>query len=288
MKKFYSAHRCNGRMDKKVDEIISKIPSMVNVIKSSEIIQKINQKLASHTVCQYTWSVVDAVWKIIVKTQHEKEAIDLIYSLSSESWETKNHVKRVAYLSNLLTRLLRDHEKFQSEIDAWYIEEITIWAPGHDLWKAFISKSILEKPWKLNQEEWEVMKSHSIYWWMVIHFLEQHFGNTSLLQICKNISLLHHEKYDGSWYPLWLKWDKIPLEARIVGVVDVLDALKSKRCYKTDFSDEKSKEIMIQWSWTHFDPDIIDIVLKNWEYLLYSRTEFMKYEDIERYYGEKS
>ena len=120
----------------------------------------------------------------------------------------------------------------------------------HDVGKIGISDTILLKPVKLTDDEFEVMKQH-------VRFGEEIIINSEQLNDGKNIVLYHHEKYDGSGYLKGLKGEEIPLNARIFAIADVFDALTSKRPYKEPFTYEKSKEIMHKDSGTHFDPKLI-------------------------------
>jgi len=122
----------------------------------------------------------------------------------------------------------------------------------HDVGKIGISDTILLKPNKLTDNEFEVMKQH-------VRFGEEIIINSEQLNDGKNIVLYHHEKYDGSGYLKGLKGEEIPLNARIFAIADVFDALTSKRPYKEPFTYNKSKEIMHKESGSHFDPKLITL-----------------------------
>ena len=122
---------------------------------------------------------------------------------------------------------------------------------------AFLT-TILLKPGKLDTDEWEIMKQHTVMGARILG------GSVSeLLQAGEIIAISHHEKWDGSGYPNGLSGENIPLHGRIVAIADVFDALTSKRPYKDAFSNEKALEIMREGKGKHFDPTMLDLFLNN-------------------------
>ena len=126
-------------------------------------------------------------------------------------------------------------------------------APMQDIGKIGIPDHILLKPGKLDEKEWEIMKSHTT---IGVDILTG--SNIDLVKMGRVIALSHHEKWDDSGYPQGLKGRKIPLIGRIVAIADVFDALTSKRPYKEAFSVEKSNRIIAEGREAHFDPDVVD------------------------------
>ena len=133
-------------------------------------------------------------------------------------------------------------------------------------------KSLLDTGYisvKADDEEYKIIQTHAEIWWQVIESIRNIIGRGPILAMAQNIALYHHEKYDGTGYPYGLKWKAIPLAARIVGIIDVIDVLKSKRVYKTEcMSNDQVKNILIECSWNHFDPEIVDIILEHLEQIL--------------------
>ena len=126
-----------------------------------------------------------------------------------------------------------------------------------------IRDSILLKPGKLTEEEFEEMKGHTLYGEEVISNLEQMAGHpTSFLSCAKEIAGSHHEKYDGSGYPRGITGEDIPLAGRIMAIADVYDALISKRVYKEAMSHQSAMEIMIRGKGSHFDPLMLEAFLQ--------------------------
>jgi two-component system response regulator RpfG len=159
--------------------------------------------------------------------------------------ETGNHVIRMAKYSRLIAEVLG----FSGQ-DADVIEMA---APMHDIGKIGIQDRILLKPGKLTMEEFEIMKEHTMIGYDILKDSPSMF-----LKMGATIALSHHEKYDGAGYPHGWKGDKIPIEARIVAVADVYDALVSERPYKNAWSTEAALEYMQSQRGKHFDPACLD------------------------------
>ena len=161
---------------------------------------------------------------------------------------TGNHIERVGILSEFIAT------KLGLSIDM--CSKIRKYSPLHDIGKISIPQSILLKPGKLEDAEWELMKKHTVSGANII-------GENSIFTVARNIALYHHEKYDGTGYPYGLKGDEIPIEATIVTIVDVYDALRSARPYKEAFSHEKAVFIIengdSKVSPSNFSPSVMDV-----------------------------
>jgi putative two-component system response regulator len=142
-------------------------------------------------------------------------------------------------------------------------------APMHDIGKIGIPDRILLKPGKLDPDEWEIMKTHTL---IGARILEG--SATGFIRLGEVIALSHHEKWDGSGYPRGLKGDQIPLVGRIVAIADVFDALMSKRPYKEAFSLKKSYEIIRAGRGGHFDPAVVDAFFSISDQLLAIQERF--------------
>ncbi|MGL4785664.1 MAG: HD-GYP domain-containing protein, partial [Cetobacterium sp.] len=162
--------------------------------------------------------------------------------------DTWLHIKRIKLYSKEIA--------LELECPISFISEISLVSSLHDLGKIFISKKILNKNGKLTKEEFDQMKKHSLYGEKILLYLG--FG-----KVAKNIALYHHEHFDGNGYPNGLKGDLIPLEAKIVTLVDVYDALRQKRCYKNSFSHEKAIEIIKSQEGKQFERIVVKAFLKN-------------------------
>lgn len=131
----------------------------------------------------------------------------------------------------------------------------------HDIGKIVITDVILNKPGKLTQEEFDLIKTHTIEGEKIIDTIMAESGYEAFLQHAKLYAGSHHERWDGTGYPRGLKGEGIPLQGRVLAIADVYDALLSNRSYKSAFSHEKAVEIIKESKGSHFDPKIVDVFL---------------------------
>lgn len=183
--------------------------------------------------------------------------------------ETGYHVIRVGEISAVLGRALNLNEERCA-----LLKEC---APLHDVGKIGIPDAVLLKPGKLNKEEWEIMKKHCEYGYDILGPLlssdsgineadgrsEVSDDDNIFLQLARDLALNHHEQWMGTGYPRGLKGEEIPIEARIVSLVDVFDALRSERPYKQAFPIEKCISIIREGSGTSFDPKVVSAFEEN-------------------------
>ncbi len=175
--------------------------------------------------------------------------------------ETGLHIRRTQKFVKLLAEYMAKDEKFADQLDPKTIEMLYLSAPLHDVGKVCIPDSILQKPGRLTEEEFEIMKEHTVRGKTVLSSTDTKLGSDSFLRIARLVAHSHHERWDGKGYPEGLAGDAIPLCARLMSVADVYDALTSKRVYKPPMSHEKAKSIMVEGRGTQFDPDAIDAFL---------------------------
>ena len=184
---------------------------------------------------------------------------NLITSLATAVEErdenTGGHIIRTEHYVSLLVDKIRKKEKY-SKLPMLYFRNVVMAAPMHDLGKIKISDSILNKPGKLTPEEFETMKKHTEYGARVIKNSMKNVDDDTYLDVAINIAKYHHERYDGTGYPEKLKGEQIPLEARIMALADVYDALISKRPYKEAYPKEKAIAIIKEGIGTQFDPEL--------------------------------
>lgn len=171
---------------------------------------------------------------------------------------TGQHVKRTSEYILLLLKHLAKKEKYQTFLTDELIDLIYKAAPLHDIGKIKISDIILNKPAKLNDEEFDIIRTHSMEGSKIINATLTGIENEDYLRIASDMALYHHERWDGHGYPHKLSGTRIPFAARAMAVVDVFDALSNKRVYKDAFTLDETYQIMINSSGTQFDPDMID------------------------------
>ena len=195
----------------------------------------------------------------------EKIQNNLITTLATAVEErdqcTGGHIVRTEEYVSKLVEKIRKKEKY-AKLPRLYFRNVVMAAPMHDLGKIKIPDNILNKPGKLTTEEYEIMKKHSEYGAQVIQNSMRSVDDDSYIDVAINIAKYHHERYDGTGYPEQLKGEDIPLEARIMALADVYDALISKRPYKEAFSKEKALEIIKDGTGTQFDPELAPIFIE--------------------------
>ncbi|MBF0377199.1 MAG: response regulator [Desulfamplus sp.] len=194
--------------------------------------------------------VTERVKREEMAIQNEKKlTIDTIHRLTWASEykdeDTGSHIQRMSNYSTAIAKRLN--------INPNTVESISYAAPMHDIGKIGIPDRILLKPGKLTPEEWEIMKRHTVIGAKILKGSKSGF-----IRLGELIAMTHHEKWDGTGYPMGLRGTKIPMVSRIVALADVFDSLTTKRPYKEPFSLEKSYQIIREGKSSHFDPDVVD------------------------------
>jgi len=174
--------------------------------------------------------------------------------------ETGNHLERMARYVRIIATDLADAYGLSDE----FIEHLFLFAPLHDIGKVGIPDSILLKKGALTSDEFEVMKSHAAKGRAIIDALLEnfHLGSVDYSRMLRNIAELHHEKVDGCGYPYGLRGSAIPIEARIVAVADVFDALTSERPYKGAWDNDRAFATLTEVAGTQLDRDCVDALTR--------------------------
>jgi putative two-component system response regulator len=176
--------------------------------------------------------------------------------------ETGLHVERVGAFASLLTTLLRSEGVCASEITEEFQGAIRMAAALHDIGKVAVPDAILHKPGGLTPEEFAVMQSHCVKGWEVIESARrEEGGHDPQLRLASEVVRWHHEKWDGSGYPDGLKGEQIPLAARLVGVIDAYDAMRSRRVYVEALGRNEALAEMRRCVGRHFDPRIAEVFI---------------------------
>lgn len=175
---------------------------------------------------------------------------------------TGGHIKRTAKYVELIAKELRRRGAFPEILTEKYAEDMIVAAPLHDIGKIHISDLILNKPGKLTDEEFEIMKTHAAAGSELLEHAKEELGESGYLNIAQEMALYHHERWDGRGYPCKIGGEEIPLCARIMAVADVFDALTAKRCYKSAMPLEKAIGIIREETGTHFDPTVAGAFLE--------------------------
>ena len=190
---------------------------------------------------------------------------EIIYKLGEigecRSSETGQHVKRVAEYSKLLA--------IKIGLDEKDVNRLFMSSPMHDIGKVGIPDSILNKNGKLDSSEWEVMKTHAQIGYEILRTSKR-----EILQAAAIVSYTHHERWDGSGYPLGLKGEDIHIFGRITAIADVFDALTSERVYKKAWPLEDVLKLFNEEKGKHFDPNLIDVFMNNLDEILEIKEKF--------------
>lgn len=175
---------------------------------------------------------------------------------------TGGHIRRTVEYVTIIAERAAQEKIYSNELNETSIRTMKRVAPLHDVGKIKIPDSILLKPGKLTEYEFELMKTHTTLGTKIIDQISIGAGNSADMALAKIIALNHHEKWDGSGYPNSISEYEIPLSGRIMAIADVFDALVSKRIYKPAFSFDDAVEIINNESGMHFDPQLIVIFNK--------------------------
>ena len=167
------------------------------------------------------------------------------------------HLERIRAYCRTLAQYLSRQPRFASEVNAEFVRLIALASPLHDVGHMGIPESVLLKPGRLNERELEIMKSHTLIGAQTLDSALALFPASSFLRMARDVAATHHERWDGSGYPLGLCGERIPLSGRIVALADVYDALTRERIYKASLTHEVARSMITRESGTHFDPDLV-------------------------------
>jgi HD-GYP domain-containing protein (c-di-GMP phosphodiesterase class II) len=216
-------------------------------------------------------SVIDELQQITTLQAAVDTARDITHHRDNE---TGSHLNRMSRYSRLIARQVAPHYGFSDE----YVEQIFLFAPLHDIGKIGIPDNILLKPDMLNAEEFAVMKTHTLRGREIIEEMLQHFGLQGLehADMLRNITEYHHEMINGLGYPRGLMGEEIPIEARIVAVADVFDALTSRRPYKKAWSNSDAITLLREMAGKELDAECVKALL----------SQLPEIEEIQSHFSE--
>ena len=183
------------------------------------------------------------------------------------------HLNRICEHANLLSERLAGRPGYQ-EVTHEFMQTIARAAALHDVGKVGIPDTILMKPGKLSEAEYEIMKTHTLVGADLLEGLRHSFGDFPMISMGVDVAIGHHEWWDGSGYPRGTKGREIPLAARILAICDVYDALTSSRVYKEAWSHEDTEETIRDAAGRQFDPDLVDIFFEDLEELFQVREKY--------------
>ena len=196
--------------------------------------------------------------RILSLQSHEVTIFALAKLAESRDCDTGAHLERVRSYSRILASDLAEQEKFADRIDSEFVRLIYLTSPLHDIGKVSIPDHVLLKPGRLDDQEFEIMKTHAAEGARTLDLALRQHPEARYLQMARDIAASHHERFDGQGYPAGLAGEEIPLCGRIFGVADVYDALVSRRVYKDAFTHDVANSIIVEGRGTQFDPDVVD------------------------------
>ncbi|MCI5727715.1 MAG: HD domain-containing protein [Clostridium sp.] len=184
----------------------------------------------------------------------QKIVIGMANMVENRDNNTGGHIKRTSDVVAILVETIKENSLL--ELSEEFCEDLVAAAPMHDLGKIAIEDRILKKPGRFTDEEFEIMKTHAEKSAEIVEKILKDVEEEHFVKVAINVARYHHEKWNGQGYPKGLVGEQIPLEARIMAIADVYDALVSKRCYKEAMSFSKAYEIIIESMGSHFDPSL--------------------------------
>lgn len=228
--------------------------------KIEEVKARVETHLKLHRLQMNLENQVEKQVKEIIELQ-----MGMIFGLAklaeARDKETGKHLERIQILCKLFADELHKHPQFNTVVDVTFCERIFHASPLHDIGKVGIADNILLKPGRLIPEEFEIMKTHTTIGSQTLEEVQQRFPNNEFVKMGIKIARSHHEKWNGQGYPDGVSGTDIPLCARIMSIVDIYDAVRSKRVYKSPISHRETCEIITRDSGIHFDPALIEVFI---------------------------
>lgn len=188
--------------------------------------------------------------------------------IESRDGNTGEHVRNTKKYVSMIVREMQKKELHTDIVVNSYINKLVNAAALHDVGKIKISDLILNKPARLDKEEYEIMKTHSSEGGDIVQLILGDNADVELVEIARDVAKYHHERWDGKGYPEGLKGEEIPLAARIMAVADVFDALISKRVYKDRLPISQAFEMIEKEAGKQFDPEVVELFLEQKEAVL--------------------
>ena len=188
----------------------------------------------------------------------EKWIVGMAQMAESRAGNMEGHIKRTSEVVKILVTKMRT---MGANLSDKFLDVLVAAAPMYDLGKVAIDDAVLRKPGRFNIDDFEVMKTHAEKGANIIEKLLSDVKDNYFINVAKNIALYHHERWDGSGYPEQRSGENIPMEARIMALADVYDALVSKRCYKERMSFREARDVILASMGKQFDPQLKDCFL---------------------------
>lgn len=223
------------------------------------VMRRVQNTILLYTKQKYLENLVTE--QIMEKERTNSQMVEVLSNIVEfRNGESGLHVLHIRVITNMLLQSLKLKAP-ELGLTAAKIALIANASAMHDIGKISIDEKILNKPGKFTDEEYEIMKTHTVIGAQVIEDSPQ-YANSELLQVVHDICRWHHERYDGRGYPDGLKGEEIPVAAQVVALADVYDALTSERCYKKAFSHEKAVQMILDGECGAFSPRMLECFLE--------------------------
>lgn len=241
-----------------INQGTAKKPNIVGYM--IEIFDVTDEKRYLNLVSNYNEQLkrdVEAETKHVREVQ-DKMILGMANMIENRDNSTGGHIKRTSRCISILAEELKRRDRDNIYTDK-FCNALIKAAPMHDIGKISVNDDILRKPAKFTPEEFEEMKKHAPKGADILNTIIENVEDEYFVQIAENMAHFHHERWNGTGYPNQLQGNEIPLEARIMAIADVYDALVSKRCYKDKMTFEEAAQIIREGMGTQFDPALAEI-----------------------------
>jgi len=192
---------------------------------------------------------------------HDEMVMGFATLVENKDGSTGGHIKRTTTYVRLLAEELRRRGYYKEVLTKDYMRNLCMAAPMHDIGKISVPDAVLQKPGRLTEEEFAIIKRHPVSGGKIVQETFGHLGNEQYAKMAYEVARFHHEKWNGRGYPDGLKEEEIPLCARIMAIADVFDAVSEKRCYREAMPLEKCFSIISEGSGQDFDPLLVEVFL---------------------------
>ncbi|MCR5799222.1 MAG: HD domain-containing protein [Lachnospiraceae bacterium] len=221
-----------------------------------------------NSLCQVTLSQAEqlrSIQRLSDSTMKMQDGLIITMAdmVENRDSDTGAHIQKTAAYVKIIVEGLKKKGYYNEKINQKFMSDVVRSAPLHDVGKINISDEILNKPGKLTDEEYEIMKTHTTAGRRILEHVIETLEGDNYLKEARNMAAYHHERWDGKGYPEGLHGEVIPLSARIMSVADVFDALTSARVYKPAFPLEKALSIIEEGKGTQFDPKCVEVFMES-------------------------